>query len=298
MLDPEQKVVVTGEEHHQPALAPWAPRPGGRARRVAVELGFVAGTRGRRVIEVRLDGRRVGTLTALMSERYGPHVDEILRRRERPGCVAMVVRGRRGLVEMELHLPDVTGIPDRPAPPSAGPRPAPRGPDGGRPPARPRRRFRTPLMIGGGVFALLLVIGAMTGGGEEPDADAVPVVAAAAPTTTRPAPPTAPTTTTAAPATSPADVPDQAVDVDRQPVRVPATTRETPAAEPEPRRDPQPEPQRAVAPEPEPEPEPAEVYYANCDAVRAAGAAPIRTGQPGYRSGLDRDGDGQGCGAD
>lgn len=37
------------------------------------------------------------------------------------------------------------------------------------------------------------------------------------------------------------------------------------------------------------------VYYANCDAVRAAGAAPIRRGQPGYRSGLDRDGDGTAC---
>lgn len=38
-----------------------------------------------------------------------------------------------------------------------------------------------------------------------------------------------------------------------------------------------------------------EVYYANCDAVRAAGAAPIRVGQPGYRAGLDRDGDRVGC---
>ncbi|WGP13774.1 excalibur calcium-binding domain-containing protein [Streptomyces sp. SH5] len=36
-------------------------------------------------------------------------------------------------------------------------------------------------------------------------------------------------------------------------------------------------------------------YYANCDAVRAAGAAPIRSGQPGYGRHLDRDGDGVGC---
>ncbi len=35
--------------------------------------------------------------------------------------------------------------------------------------------------------------------------------------------------------------------------------------------------------------------YANCDAVRAAGAAPIRTGDSGYGSHLDRDGDGVGC---
>jgi uncharacterized protein DUF1524/excalibur calcium-binding domain-containing protein len=35
--------------------------------------------------------------------------------------------------------------------------------------------------------------------------------------------------------------------------------------------------------------------YENCDAVRAAGAAPIRVGQPGYSRNLDRDGDGVGC---
>ncbi|MFI1936979.1 excalibur calcium-binding domain-containing protein [Streptomyces purpureus] len=36
-------------------------------------------------------------------------------------------------------------------------------------------------------------------------------------------------------------------------------------------------------------------YYKNCDAVRAADAAPIRRGEPGYRPGLDRDGDGIAC---
>ncbi len=40
---------------------------------------------------------------------------------------------------------------------------------------------------------------------------------------------------------------------------------------------------------------PASVYYKNCDAARAAGAAPIQVGQPGYRKGLDRDGDGTAC---
>lgn len=37
------------------------------------------------------------------------------------------------------------------------------------------------------------------------------------------------------------------------------------------------------------------VWYANCTAARAAGAAPIRAGQPGYRAALDRDGDGVAC---
>nr|WP_326833147.1 excalibur calcium-binding domain-containing protein [Alteripontixanthobacter maritimus] len=37
------------------------------------------------------------------------------------------------------------------------------------------------------------------------------------------------------------------------------------------------------------------VYYANCAAARAAGAAPVKRGDPGYASHLDRDGDGIGC---
>ncbi|GAA1355375.1 hypothetical protein GCM10009612_19560 [Streptomyces beijiangensis] len=37
------------------------------------------------------------------------------------------------------------------------------------------------------------------------------------------------------------------------------------------------------------------VYYRNCTAARAAGAAPVRVGDPGYGPWLDRDGDGIGC---
>jgi hypothetical protein len=37
------------------------------------------------------------------------------------------------------------------------------------------------------------------------------------------------------------------------------------------------------------------VYYPNCDAARAAGAAPIYRGSPGYREGLDGDDDGIAC---
>lgn len=36
-------------------------------------------------------------------------------------------------------------------------------------------------------------------------------------------------------------------------------------------------------------------YYPNCKAARAAGAAPLYRGQPGYRPGLDRDNDGVAC---
>jgi endonuclease YncB( thermonuclease family) len=37
------------------------------------------------------------------------------------------------------------------------------------------------------------------------------------------------------------------------------------------------------------------VFYKNCDAVRAAGVAPIHPGDPGWQSKFDRDDDGVGC---
>lgn len=42
-------------------------------------------------------------------------------------------------------------------------------------------------------------------------------------------------------------------------------------------------------------PAPAAAYYANCAAAKAAGAAPLYAGQPGYSTGLDRDRDGVAC---
>ena len=97
----------------------------------------------------------------------------------------------------------------------------------------------------------------------------------------------------------------------KSPSPTPTTTSPTPTQEPEPTSEapaPAPEPaqperheeapapavvhqeQRAPAPAPEPE-----VFYKNCAAARAAGAAPIYRGQPGYRSKLDADGDGIAC---
>ena len=77
------------------------------------------------------------------------------------------------------------------------------------------------------------------------------------------------------------------------PTNQPAAARPAPAAVPAPVPAPAPVPVH-VAPAPAPVP-PAAVYYANCAAVRAAGAAPIHSGQPGYSGKLDRDGDGVGC---
>ncbi|WP_312597785.1 excalibur calcium-binding domain-containing protein [Brevundimonas sp.] len=53
---------------------------------------------------------------------------------------------------------------------------------------------------------------------------------------------------------------------------------------------PTPEPQRFVS-----SARSGSAYYANCSAARAAGAAPITRGEPGYARKLDRDGDGVAC---
>ncbi|WP_215056864.1 MULTISPECIES: excalibur calcium-binding domain-containing protein [unclassified Lysobacter] len=37
------------------------------------------------------------------------------------------------------------------------------------------------------------------------------------------------------------------------------------------------------------------IYYPNCSAARAAGATPLRLGDPGYAPHLDRDRDGKAC---
>lgn len=59
-------------------------------------------------------------------------------------------------------------------------------------------------------------------------------------------------------------------------------------------------PKTQAQPAPKPAAQPAapdsgSAYYGNCDAARAAGAAPVRSGDPGYGRHLDRDGDGVGC---
>lgn len=75
-----------------------------------------------------------------------------------------------------------------------------------------------------------------------------------------------------------------------------------PAPQPAPPPEFVPAPAPAVVAEPAPAPQaaaepvvPAAAYYANCTAVRAAGAAPIFAGDPGYGTHLDRDQDGIGC---
>jgi hypothetical protein len=120
------------------------------------------------------------------------------------------------------------------------------------------------------VAALLATLTAC--GGTDPGSDPVPTIETSDSTDTTPSPTTAPTTTTTTtppPAAPAAEVPDVA----------------PPPVQPAP-----------YTPPPEPPPAaPAEAHYANCAEARAAGAAPLHRGDPGYRSGLDRDGDGVAC---
>jgi micrococcal nuclease len=73
-----------------------------------------------------------------------------------------------------------------------------------------------------------------------------------------------------------------------------------PTPTPAPIATPKPAPATKAAPPPPPveatEEAPAHsAYYANCSAAKAAHAAPLHRGEPGYRPALDRDGDGVAC---
>jgi endonuclease YncB( thermonuclease family) len=81
-------------------------------------------------------------------------------------------------------------------------------------------------------------------------------------------------------------------------IDVPAPT-PTPTPPPQPpapatKAAPKPAPVQTTEEAPAPEQDSA-AYYKNCTAAKAAGAAPLYRGEPGYRAALDRDGDGVAC---
>lgn len=188
LLDAAHTVVLAGVEHHQPALAPWAPFADELPRHVAVELrpapvtiGYDAGRPG---VEVLLDGWRIGELAPTPAERYLPHVHDVLARGDRPAAVAVVGHGPHRELEVELRLPDVTDEvttalhvvhPDI----TFAPVPRPRDP-------------RIPYLIGGGVLTLLLVVGVTIGAGNR-SGETTWTRPAAAPTTPRTSPTSIPT---------------------------------------------------------------------------------------------------------
>jgi endonuclease YncB( thermonuclease family) len=74
-----------------------------------------------------------------------------------------------------------------------------------------------------------------------------------------------------------------------------ATVAAAEAAPPPPASSPAPPPAFLEPPAGTVPPLPSSVYYGDCGDARAAGVAPLRVGEPGYRPGLDRDGDGVAC---
>ncbi|MGW5224099.1 excalibur calcium-binding domain-containing protein [Nocardia niigatensis] len=98
------------------------------------------------------------------------------------------------------------------------------------------------------------------------------------------------TTTVAAPVGSTTAAPPITPIVPLPSTPVPSAAAEVPsvpaAAPPPPAAAPAPAPETTSAPS---------VYYRSCADAKRAGAAPLYRGDPGYRSGLDRDGDGIAC---
>jgi hypothetical protein len=105
ILAPEREVVVTREEDHQDVLAEHH-APGRPPTSVTVELCSSTVSRGKYrgdyAVEVRLDGARVGELTAAMSARYRHLVDLAGPVR----CRGVIDHGARGF-QVDLRLPDV-----------------------------------------------------------------------------------------------------------------------------------------------------------------------------------------------
>lgn len=142
--------------------------------------------------------------------------------------------------------------------------------------------------IGAGLLILLGLAGSCGG------SDAETIVETETVTVTTSASASTVTTTATVTATPDGAAPGEPTSAVQEPVEQPAADANVGVDAPE-----EPEQQRAQfhAPAPEqPAPAPAQsAYYPNCAAARSAGAAPLYAGDPGYRSKLDRDGDGVAC---
>lgn len=135
-----------------------------------------------------------------------------------------------------------------------------------------------------GVAALLALIFGVSVTPPQPRLAAAPT-----PTVTETVTPS-PVTKTVTPTTAPATVTETPTPSTTT-VTAPPVTVTAPAAQMAPPSPPAPRISTAT-------PTRASTTYANCTEVRAAGAAPIRPGDPGWDPKFDRDGDGQGCGND
>ena len=151
------------------------------------------------------------------------------------------------------------------------------------------------LLVLGGVLQACGVAPAaptVTSGPVQPLSETSPTSSAAA-TTTATATPT-PQPVTAAQGLVGKPAPSQGK-VHAAPKVVTTSAAARPAPKPAVQQPPAPRPAPKPAPQPVAQPAPKSASYANCAAVKAAAAAPLYRGQPGYSSKLDRDGDGVAC---
>lgn len=140
----------------------------------------------------------------------------------------------------------------------------------------------TPVVLS--LFALGMIVDALsTSQDQAPVADQSPTTSEARPTTTERVTATTRATTTTTVATTLTTVATTTTEA-------PTTTTAPPAPAPLP-----PPPPAAPSSSTVPSRGGGGVYYARCSDAKAAGAAPLRRGDPGYRPELDRDGDGIAC---
>lgn len=108
LLRNDWSCTVTKEEDHQNVLRKYAPVGKQEYRGVIASLGFCViengKYQGRKAIEVRVGGRRVGQLTYAMTGRYSDIVETLLKRDLIVTCEAFTVNSARG-VEIELRMP-------------------------------------------------------------------------------------------------------------------------------------------------------------------------------------------------
>lgn len=170
---------------------------------------------------------------------------------------------------------------------SGGRGPAPEVVDTSRPPAprplSPARQAAVPAVVAGGVgVALLLAQVGGSGSGSAPAPSTPTRTTSPYPTATQPPITYLPTPTPTytpmpvAPSSSAAPLPEQS------PTYAPTTTADVP-------------PPTTYAPAPVYSPPAGNTYFRNCRQAHAAGRYNIPVGDPAYRPGLDRDGDGYAC---
>lgn len=157
-----------------------------------------------------------------------------------------------------------------------------------------RHRQAAAWLVGVGAVLLTLVIGGNAVGTNLTAHPAsagrlAPRMVRAAPAPTRAAPPPMVTYTP-----TPAPPPAPALPRVAQAPPAPPTAARTPTPAPPPVVHPAP-PRAVIRPPVAPAPAPTGPSYANCDDVRAHGAAPIHPGDPGFQPKFDRDHDGVGC---